>query len=214
MQGIFRDGAAMESVERVKQVEPSVRYKVARVVTEISSPVVLVILGLVVIAIRNADRGAGAAWVGVAIILCAALPMGYVIKGVRAGRWTDHHVGQRDQRAVPLLVAIGSVAIGALLLVLVHAPSELTAIVLAELAGLVVVLIVTQFWKISIHAATAGGLLGVFLVLYGPWALVGLIPLAVIAWSRTVLDAHTVAQVTVGAATGFAVAVLVFSTLR
>jgi membrane-associated phospholipid phosphatase len=111
-------------------------------------------------------------------------------------------------------VAIGSVALGAGLLLLVRAPSELTVVVLAELTGLVVVLVITHFWKISIHAATAGGLLGVFLVLYGPGALLGLIPLALIAWSRTVLGAHTVAQVTVGAATGFAGAVLVFAALR
>lgn len=69
-------------------------------------------------------------------------------------------------------------AIAAVLLVLVHAPRPLIALVLAQVAGLLVVLAITRFRKISIHCATAGGLLGVFLV----------------------LDAHTWPQVIAGSA--------------
>ena len=140
--------------------------------------------------------------------------MAYIVKGVKAGRWADHHIERREQRAIPLLVAIGSVATASALLIAVHAPRELIALVIAQLAGLIIVLVITRFWKISIHSATAGGLLGILLVLYGPWTLIGLTLLAVIAWSRIVLDAHTWAQVTVGAILGFAVATTLFQLLR
>ena len=86
---------------------------------------------------------------------------------------------------------LGSVAVASGLLILVGAPRPLIALVLSQLAGLLVVLVITRFWKVSIHCATAGGLLGVLVVLFGPWALLGIVPLAVIAWSRVVLDAHT-----------------------
>lgn len=171
-------------------------------ITEISAPAVCVVAGMTVVTWLSADSTGAAAWGAFAILLCAGVPMAYVVRGVRAGKWSDHHIGRREQRTVPILVALGSVAVAAGLLVLVHAPRPLIALVLAQVAGLLVVLAITRFWKISIHCATAGGLLGVFLVLFGPWALLGLIALPFIAWARVTLDAHTWPQVTAGSAIG------------
>jgi membrane-associated phospholipid phosphatase len=187
---------------------------IARVVTELSGPAICAVAGLLVVAIRNAGSGAGAAWGGFAAIFVAGLPMAYIAKGVKAGRWTDHHVAERAQRAVPLLVALVSVATCAGLLVVVDAPRELIALVVAMLAGLTAVLAVTHWWKVSIHAAVAGGLLAIFVILFGPWALLGLPILGAVAWSRTVLDAHTWPQVLVGALLGALVAAAVFPPLR
>ena len=200
------------------------RTAVARVITEASGPAICAVAGLLVVAIRNAGSGAGAAWGGFAAagaawggfaaLFVAGIPMGYIAKGVKAGKWSDHHVADRTQRAVPLLIALAAVAVCAGLLVAVNAPQELVALVVAMLAGLAVVLAVTHWWKVSIHAAVAGGLLGIFVILFGPWALVGLPALAAVAWSRTVLDAHTWPQVTVGAFLGVVVAASVFPPLR
>jgi membrane-associated phospholipid phosphatase len=167
-----------------------------------------------VVAIRNAGGGAGAAWGGFAAVFVAGVPMAYIARGVAAGRWSDHHVEDRSQRMVPLLVALVSVATCAGLLAAVRAPQELIALVLAMLAGLVIVMIVTRWWKLSIHAAVAGGLLTILVILFGPSALLGLPVLAAVAWSRTVLDAHTWPQVVVGAALGALAAAGVFPLLR
>ena len=189
------------------------RTRIATIITEASSPAVCVVVGLVVVAWHSASEGIDAAWAGLAILLCAGLPMAYIVKGVKAGKWSDHHVSRRDQRAVPLLVGLASVAAASVLLIVVGAPRELIALVLSQLAGLVVMLVLSRFWKVSIHCATAGGLLGVLFVLFGPWALLGLVALAVIAWSRVLLDAHTWAQVTVGALLGFLIGVTLFPLL-
>ena len=109
----------------------------------------------------------------------------------------DHHVGRRRQRVDHPR----------------QRPRQMIALVLSQLAGLFVVLMITRFWKVSIHCATAGGLLGVFLVLFGPWALLGIAPLALIAWSRVVLDAHTWTQVAVGAGAGFLIGSTLFPLL-
>ncbi len=194
-------------------VRQSVNGRLARVITQVSGPAILVVIGLVLVAARNAGHGAGAAWGGVAILLCAVVPMAYVARGVRAGKWSDHHVPRREQRAVPLLVAATSIAVAAVLLAAVHAPAQLISLVLAQLAGLIIVIVVTIFWKVSIHAATAGGLLGVLAILYGPWALLGTAFVLLIGWSRTVLDAHSWPQVIVGAALGFTVSVVLFPIL-
>lgn len=190
------------------------RVKVAGVVTETTAPAILAVAGLLVVAIRSAGSGAGAAWGGFAALLVTGIPLAYVAKGVRAGKWSDHHIAERTQRVVPLLIASASVAVAAVLLVLVNAPRDLIALVLAQLAGLIVVLVVSHWWKISIHTAVAGGFLGVLVVLFGPWALLGLPVLAAVGWSRIVLDAHTWAQVLAGGAMGLLVAVTLFPLFR
>jgi hypothetical protein len=185
----------------------------ARFVTELSGPAVCAVAGLLVVAIRNAGSGPGAAWGGLAAIFVAGIPLAYIAKGVKAGKWTDHHIEDRTQRAIPLAVSMGSVTAGAVLLAAVDAPHELIALVLTMLCGLALVLTVTHWWKVSIHSAVAGGLLATFVVLFGPWALLGLPILGVVAWSRTVLDAHTWPQVLVGALVGAVVAAGVFPLL-
>jgi len=207
--GTSSTDAPLEGAPRVTR-----RRKVARAVTEASGPAVCAMAALLVVAIQAAGSGAGAAWGGLAAIFVAGVPMGYIVHGVKAGRWSDHHVDSREQRAVPLLVAAGSVALGIALLLVVHAPRELVALVAAMLAGLLVVLTITHWWKVSIHTAVAGGVLGIMLVLFGPWALAGLPLLAAVGWSRMVLDAHSRAQVVVGALAGFTVACALFPALR
>lgn len=204
----------MTAVSGPSSDAPGIRYTAARLLTEASGPAVCAVAGLLIVAIRNTGNGAGPAWGGFAAIFVAGIPMGYIAKGVKGGRWADHHVSERDQRAVPLLVATASVAVAVGVLTVVHAPRELVALVVAMLVGLLVVLVVTHWWKVSIHAAVAGGLLGILVVLFGPWALLGIAGLAAIAWSRTVLDAHTWPQVVVGALLGWVVAVTLFPLMR
>lgn len=192
----------------------SVRIRVAHLVTETTAPAILAVAGLLVVAIHSAGSGAGAAWGGFAALLVTGVPLAYVAKGVKAGKWSDHHIADRTQRAVPLLIASASVAVAAVLLVVVRAPRDLIALVLAQLAGLVVVLVVSRWWKISIHTAVAGGFLGILVVLFGPWALLGLPILAAVGWSRIVLDAHTWAQVIAGGTMGALVAATLFPLFR
>ncbi len=201
----------------VRAPEPAsrrARQAVARIVTEVSGPAVCAVAGLLIVSIRVAGEGAGAAWGGFAAIFVAGIPMGFIARGVKRGQWSDHHVEDRAQRAVPLFIAILSVCVAAALLVIVHAPRELTALVAAMITGLAAVLLVTHWWKVSIHTAVAGGLLGILLVLFGGPALLGIPVLVMVAWARTVLDAHTWPQVLTGAGIGALVAMTVFPLLR
>jgi membrane-associated phospholipid phosphatase len=201
-------------MEDVGATRPPAVRRIAQIVTEVSGPAVIAVAGLLIVAVRNAGSGAGAAWGGLAAVFVGGIPMAYIAHGVRRGRWSDHHVPERSKRALPLLVALASVAVAAALLVAVGAPRELVALVVAMIAGLVAVIAVTHWWKVSIHSAVSGGFLATLCLLFGPWALLGLPVLALVAWSRTVLDAHTWPQVLVGASIGAAAAVAVFPALR
>jgi membrane-associated phospholipid phosphatase len=129
------------------------------------------------------------------------------------GRFTDMHLSRREER--PLMMAIGlvSVAVGLGLMALLDAPRELFALVGAMVAGVAVALLISSFWKISIHTSVTAGTVTILILVFGPWTLV-LAPLALaVAWARVRLRAHTVGQVLVGGVLGASVALGVYTLL-
>jgi len=178
----------------------------ARLVTEVMSPVVLIVFVTLIVAVHSAGVARGLGLGLVAIFFAGGLPYGFVLIGVRRGQLTDHHVSRREQRPRVMAVALASVAAGLLVLHWLDAPRALFALVAAMVAGLVVALAVTSFWKISIHAAAAAGTVTSLAILVSPWWLL-LAPVVVLTgWARVVIRDHTPAQVSVGAIVGAAVA--------
>ena len=115
---------------------------------------------------------------------------------------------------MPLLVGIASVLIGLWLLTAWSAPRDLVALVGAMTVGLVVSLLVTLGWKISIHTAVAAGAAVILVLVFGP-PLLALSPVVgLIGWSRVEIGDHTPAQVAMGAVLGAVVAAGAFSLLR
>jgi len=182
------------------------RERMARLVTEVMSPVVLIVFVTLIVAVHSAGVARGLGLGLVAIFFAGGLPYGFVLIGVRRGQLTDHHVSRREQRPRVMAVALASVAAGLLVLHWLDAPRALFALVAAMVAGLVVALAVTSFWKISIHAAAAAGTVTSLAILVSPWWLL-LAPVVVLTgWARVVIRDHTPAQVSVGAIVGAAVA--------
>jgi len=189
--------------------------RLARIVTEVTAPAVLVTILLVVVGWESAAGGPGGlGWGLLAALFASVVPFAYIVGGVRRGRLTDHHVGVRQQRRVPLLVGVASAAVGLTLLAALGAPRPLLALVIAGMVGLVVAVTVSHWWKMSIHTGVATGSVVVLVLVFGPvllvsWPLVGLV-----GWSRVRLGDHTPAQVSIGAAVGGLIAGGVFGTLR
>ena len=182
------------------------RRRMARLVTEVMSPVVLIVVVTLIVAVHSAGAVRGLALGLIAFFFAGGLPYGLVLIGVRRGQLTDHHVSRREQRPRVMAVALASVAAGLLVLHWLDAPRALFALVAAMVAGLVVALAVTSFWKISIHAAAAAGTVASLAILVSPWWLF-LAPVVVLTgWARVVIRDHTPAQVSVGAIVGAAVA--------
>src|SRR5215469_15478685 len=105
----------------------------------------------------NADRTAGLAWGAVAAFFAAVLPMVFINRGVRSGRWADRNVGAKRGRLIVLGFIIASVAAGLGLLVGFGAPAELSGYLGCLLASVAVLAAITTVWKISIHCAVAAG---------------------------------------------------------
>lgn len=189
--------------------------RLARGLTEALAPAVLAALLPVVIGV-HAGRTAlsGLLWGLLAGTFCSIIPYAMVLRGVRRGTLSDHHIGVREQRTRPLVLGLFSVLAGLAVLITFGAPRELVALIVASFAGGVVATAINRFWKSSVHAGVAAGSSVVLVLVFGPALLATSLLVAAVGWSRVRLRDHTVAQVVAGAAIGAAVAGVVFGLLR
>ncbi|MHB8595865.1 MAG: phosphatase PAP2 family protein [Ktedonobacteraceae bacterium] len=134
-------------------------------------------------------------------------PMVYILIGVRKGWLSDVDVSRRTERAGPFLFGITSVALGFVLLRYVNAPKNLETLLLITTISGVIMLIVTLWWKISIHASSLAGAATMLTVLYGAAMLPTFLLLILVSWSRVVLRRHTTAQVIAGSLLSIALSV-------
>jgi hypothetical protein len=194
--------------------QPARRSGLARAVTELLAPANLAVAQLLLVGWHSTPGPAGLGWGLLAATFCGLLPNGIVIAGVHRRRWTDRHLRTRQQRPVPLLAAIASVLAGLAALLALDAPRQLIALVVAMLTGLATTLVVTLWWKLSVHTAAASGTVAILALTFGPTLTLTAPTVALVAWSRVRLGDHTPAQTLAGAALGGLVATTVFILLR
>jgi hypothetical protein len=193
---------------------PAPTARAARIITEVLAPWVVVLALPLAIGLRFAHPLVRAVGLGLlAGVVTALLPMAYIMWALKRGRVTDHHVGRREQRLVPLLVGGLCVVAGMAVLVLAGAPRPMIAVSAAEFAGLAVAVPVSLRWKISLHAMVAAGAAAMLVLAIGPAMLVLAAPVAAVCWSRVRLRDHTLAQVLVGSAVGVVVSGSVYALL-
>ncbi|MER7843664.1 hypothetical protein ABTZ03_06910 [Kitasatospora sp. NPDC096077] len=192
---------------------PTSRTTWARRVTDGVEPKnVIIAVCLLIGALRYGWAGLG--WAVFAALFAAVIPTLFIQRGIRKGTLEDRHVGHRQRRLTVIPFIMGSVAVSFAVMILADAPRDLTAMVAAMFASLVPILVITVWWKVSVHTAVAGGAVACLGIALGPlWLL--LYPLvAVIGWSRVVLRDHTTAQTVVGAVVGALTAGLTFWAAR
>lgn len=190
------------------------RKRLARLVTELFAPAPVAGGLLVIVAVHSAGSTAGLWWGLLAAFFAVLLPFLYLLRGVRRKQLTDHHVYLRRQRPRPLSIGVVSVLVGLGLMVILGAPRELVALVVAMAVGLALSLLVTLFWKISIHVAVVAGAIVILVLVFGPQCL-ALVPVVfLVGWARVAVGDHTPLQVAAGAVLGATVAAIVFTFLR
>jgi membrane-associated phospholipid phosphatase len=189
--------------------------RAARLITDRAEPRNVIILVSLGIGLAQDNPITGLLWAIEAIVFAAAIPMTYIKKGMRSGKWADRHVGQVQRRKLLIPVIMASVGVGIGGMLVFDAPDDMVALVVAMLATLAVLLVPTAVWKwkISVHTAVAGGALAMLALTWGPLVWIAYPLVAVIAWSRISLRDHTLAQTVAGAIAGTSTAGVVFSLL-
>ena len=186
-------------------VTPSVIQRVARISTEVAQPPLVLSLLLVLAAVR--DGGGFAALIPglvAAVTICLA-PLLVVVILARRGKLTDHHVGDKKQRRPVMLWTLGSALVGCGILTLINTPVTVWALIAGILGGILALIIVSPFWKVSGHAMTLGGATISSAMLFGVWSIPFVIAAPLVCWSRVYLKDHTLYQVVAGFVTGLVV---------
>lgn len=126
-----------------------------------------------------------------------------------------HHLRLREKRFFPYLVNILYYAFTLHILHSFHLPSYMGGILVASLAIQVSCTVINAFWKISMHCAGAGGVVGALIAYsllfsFNPvwWLCLCLLIAGLVGSSRMLLRQHTLGQVgagvLLGAVCGFA----------
>jgi hypothetical protein len=180
------------------------RVSWARLISDILSPPVIWGLMAFPIAFHGADSQEKAmVWALTYSVLVCILPALYIGYMVWRGHITDIHVRVREQRIRPFVVSVICTVVAWLLLQWMEAPSLLPLFALFSLIQLVVMLLITLTWQISLHSMTITGAVVVAGALYGPGTALLLSPLIpVVGAARIKLRRHTLAQVIAGGILG------------
>lgn len=201
--------------EKMLGTAPDVRpwLRLAQMVSLIANPLLVALPLYLVVALATAPNiTQGLLWWVVTATGISAAPLLFVWRGVRSGRYTDHHVSQREQRLIPLSFALGCMVMVFVLLLLLKASPALMATVTAMITSFVVALMITQFarWKISLHLIGITGAIITLGLVVEPH-LFFLAPLILlVGWARWQVHAHTPLQALAGTVLAGSVLVVTF----
>ena len=185
----------------------------ARVATEVFTPAVLILVVFLAVG-WHAAGARGLAWGLAGAGFASVGPTAVISVGVLRGRYTDHHLTDRAQRAAPLTAAAVLASAGGAVLAAAGAPRDVVAVAAVMAAGLIITVPVTLVWKVSLHAGVAASVAAVLTIVFGAAAAAAWAVVALVGWSRIRLGAHTRAQVFTAAPVGAMLATVIFSLIR
>ncbi len=196
-----------ESIEPVTELAPSrsVYWRFARYVSIILSPSVVSLPVLLLVALyhqRNLLTALG--YTALTILFLSVGPLLYIAIGVRKGYLSDMDVTRRSERLKPFLFGLSSATLGLVMLIATNAPRNLQNIMLVTIVCGLIFMIITLWWKISIHASSLSGAVTFVVMLYGTQTLPLFSLVILVGWSRVVLRRHTLGQVIAGSVLGAA----------
>jgi len=149
--------------------------------------------------------------VSLGIPTIAVAPIVMVLYFFKKG-YVDLYVSQGERRPVFFIPALAAYVSATVVFLSLNC-KILYLLSVSYLSMSLIVLLVTLFWKISIHmAGLTGPITALTLVLGANYALLYLLALP-LGWARTELEAHTVPQVLSGAVVGIGVTALVYAGL-
>ncbi len=183
------------------------RVRFARHVSNILAPTTISLPFVFLVSFYHAQSTTSAVLFACLTLLFLTLgPIAFVLIGVYKGWLSDVDVSRRSERAGPFLFGIASTLLGLVLLRYVNAPKNLETLLLISATSGVIMLIVTYWWKISIHASSLAGAATILTALYGTVMLPTFLLLVLVSWSRVELRRHTTAQVIAGSLVSIALA--------
>ena len=178
--------------------------RMAQIVSAVFNPVLLSSVTFTLLILKHpvvrSDRKF--VFVLIAVVFASIVPSAIVLVFKKKRLITTLDVEIKEQRLCPLILSIGSFLIGFGLLFRMGAPAIVSGLMFCYATNTALVLGITRYWKISVHATGLGSPLTALTFQFGnillPWY--ALLPL--IGTARVVLHKHTIAQVCAGSLVG------------
>ena len=126
------------------------------------------------------------------------IPLITVILLKKMGKIDDMDASKKEQRFLPLLLGIFYAGVGFMVLSNLDAQGLVRGLMFCFMTNTVIIIIITKYWKISIHAMGIAGPLTA-LWIHGFHSYIIIISIAImLGWSRVNLRAHNITQVLAG----------------
>ena len=186
------------------------RMRIARYVSYILAPATISLPFILLVAFYQAqDKLSALIYACITLFFLSVGPLLYIIIGVRLGKLSDIDVSRRTQRVGPFIFGIVSVMIGWFVLSLTNGPRNLQTVMIITAFSGIIMMVITFWWKISMHASSLGGVATMLTALYGAVMLPLFVLLVLVSWSRVVLRRHTVPQVIAGSLAGIVLSLVI-----
>jgi len=209
MQEQLTDGADERTILETP-AENTKRERIARHVSNILAPATISLPFILLVAFyQTQDKLSALVFACITLFFLSVGPLLYIIIGVRLGILSDIDVSRRSQRVGPFIFGIISATIGWIILSLTDAPRNLQTVMIITVFSGIIMMVITLWWKISMHASSFGGVATMLTVLYGAVMLPLFILLIFVSWSRVVLRRHTVPQVIAGSLAGIVLSLVI-----
>jgi hypothetical protein len=144
----------------------------------------------------------------VGIIFLSILPSIPVLLAVRRGG-QDFEVSEKSQRSTFFMLALISYGVGAVIYHFTHSQTMFTLCVAFVLVT-VIITVINQFWKISVHSTGSAGLITAMVWVLGLWMLPLYLLTAATLVIRYKMEAHDLKQLGAGAVMAIIVTLSVF----
>lgn len=183
---------------------------IARIVSILlSPPIILLPAPFILVFKKTHDLMTSLKWTGLSDVFLFAM-ITFVIFGTYKGFFSNFDVSIRTER--PKLFLAGAI-VGILYLstlILLNAPRVLTILVLGILLGVIIIGILSRWFKTSIHTATISSFSLSMVILFGINYLPVFLLIPLVAWARVKLKKHTPAEVLVGGFLGLTLTIIVY----
>lgn len=189
----------------------SIKERFAFFISAIFTPPLVVALAILAIAFYYSDRyELFWLWAAAGILLLIGPASIYVYVAYKKGKVSDINMSEREERLRPLIISLIGAVIVMWVLMDRNAPKPLILLGMTLVSELVVIIFVTTFWKISLHALAYSSAVTLLAYLFNPLAVVLYIFLVPIGWARIYRKRHSLLQVIVGSIVGLIIVLAIF----
>ncbi len=201
-------------------------YALARLTSTILQPLVMPVYAVLIMLYANSYMAllfppqAKMSIILTVVVCTMVVPALFILLLNAIGALEDLRMNNRRERIVPLIVVMLAYGLCAVLIMRKPGADLIFTGMLAAMACIAVALVVTPFWKISLHMTGIGGVYAILLLIginehsdFSTYMIIATLLVGALAWSRLYLGRHTPAQVAAGFFGGFVASSLVMLTL-